>query len=68
MELPDENVDKTKVVCIYYSDELSFHQSTTSLKYYHFAKQIFSDVSKDANANTLAECSQGEFANKITIF
>ena len=75
-KLPDGSFDKTKVVCTYCSDELSFHWSTTSLNYHLRAKHIFADVSKDARSETastshahqmtLAECSRGQFVNKTT--
>ncbi len=70
-----KRLDKTKVVCTYCSDELSFHRSTTSLLYHLRAKHIFAIVSKDASTETgsssvhqttLAECSQGKSVNNAT--
>ena len=37
-KLPNGSVDKTKVICIFCSCELSYHRSTSSLKYHLMAK------------------------------
>ena len=49
-KLRNGSLDKTIVVCTYCSDELSFHRSTTSLKYHLRAKHIFANT--DANTET----------------
>lgn len=36
--MPDGAVDKTKVICTYCRCEMSYHRTTTSLKYHLFAK------------------------------
>ena len=72
-KLQNGSLDKTKVVCTYCSDELSFHRSTTSLKYHLRAKHIFANTdantetrSSRARQATLAECSTAGSVNKTT--
>lgn len=37
-KLPDGSIDKTKVICVFCGCELSYHRSTSSLKYHLMAK------------------------------
>lgn len=66
-KLPDGSLEKTKVVCIYCSNELPFHRRTTSLKYHLWAKHILADVSKDASADTAStsRALSSENVNKL---
>jgi len=70
---------KTKIVCTYCGDELSFHRSTTSLKYHLRAKHVFANANANSSTSTatqsgssrvrqttLAECIQGKSLNKAT--
>ena len=45
-KLRNGSLDKTKVVCTYCSDELSFHRSTTSLKFLRAKHILFLQNSK----------------------
>lgn len=44
-KLPNGGIDKSKVICVYCHRELSYHRSTSSLKYHLMAKHAV-----DANA------------------
>ncbi|XP_077065477.1 E3 SUMO-protein ligase ZBED1-like [Siphateles boraxobius] len=43
-KLPNGSIDKTKVICVYCRCELSYHRSTSSLKYHLMAKHTAADA------------------------
>ncbi len=76
IKTPGGDLDKTRIVCKYCHDVLSYHRSTTSLKYHlktrHFLYASASRSSRTELAGShvcqvkITECNQGKPVSKAT--
>ncbi len=76
IKTPGGDLDKTRVVCKYCCDVLSYHQSTMSLKYHLKAKHFMYASASRSSSTELAgshvrqvkitECNQGKPVSKAT--